>query len=150
MKNSAGEHNAVTDGVLADLFWKLRLRMASRNGVALDIHRLRKESQYRDDSLARATASGDPEPAALADRIRQRPAQLRDPEGAATPSRPGGRRAGLAIAAGVVALAAAAGLYFLGGNGEADPARVANTAPPAARAAPATEPDVPPRTLFRI
>lgn len=151
MKNSAGEHNAVTDGVLADLFWKLRLRMESRNGVALDIHRLRKESQYRDDSLARATASGDPELAALADSIRQRLAQLRDPEGAATPSRPGGRRAGLAIAAGVIALAAAAGLYFLGGgNGEVSPAPVASTAPPAARAAPAAKPDAPPRTLFRI
>ena len=56
MKNSADEHSAVTDGVLADLFWKLRLRREYRDGVTLDIHRLRKDASYREASLAEAQA----------------------------------------------------------------------------------------------
>ena len=146
MKNSADEHSAVTDGVLADLFWKLRLRREYRDGVTLDIHRLRKDASYREASLAEAAGSGDAELAALADSIRQRLAQLRGPDGA--PPRSASRRAGVAIALGLVALVAGAGLYFVTG-GDGKPAPLTNT-PQDNRAAPATQPEAPARTLFRI
>jgi len=147
------EKKALTDGVIADLLWKLRLRLEAEGHRDIDTQRLRKESSYREHWLALAAASSDSELNGLEKAIRNRLLELLNDDAPLAPSPADGNRklAWLGVAA--LLLVAAGGLFFA--LGTPAPAPVAATPAASAPPPPSADKDQPaaprdPRTLFRI
>lgn len=154
MKNTNPEQKVLTDGILADLFWKLRLQMESHNGTTLDIHRLRKDIAYRESALIQAVSSGNRELNALAAAIRQRFAQLSNnsfhSDHDSTPKSRFGAPA-VAGAAVVVMLLVITGFFLFQSKPETPPAASLAAASAQARSTDSkAAPAAAPRTLFRI
>lgn len=141
------EKNALSDGTLADLFWKLRLRLTAEGKENIDIHQLRKDAAYREQWLKEADASADPELNSLATAIRQRLKEI-DTGVATELPQTAGKTNKFAIIGAAAAIVAAVGLYFALGTSPkpAAPVVAASSPAPQADATPAT----PARTLFRI
>lgn len=149
------EKKALTDGVLANLFWKLRLRLEADGNQGIDIHRLRKEREYRDHWLNHAAAAADDELKSLSTAINKRIQQLdSDDDSPMNQEQPRNQRKLLWLGAAALLLITA-GLLFLFVT--PTPAPTVHT--PAAIAPPATaldkKPDqpvvqAPTQTLFRI
>lgn len=152
MNTTKTEQKAITDGILADLFWKLRLQMESHNGTTLDIHRLRKDTQYRDSALSEATASGDRELKALATAIRQRLVQLSsDSTRSERDSAPASRFAALAAAGAAVVVLIVAVFFLLPLNPDSAPEMPLTSSAAKSRSSDdKANPVAAPRTLFRI
>jgi phosphate transport system substrate-binding protein len=76
MNQSRNKSHLTNDAILADLLWKLRLRVLAYNGESIDIRELRKDANYRNKWLDIASSCGDMELERLAQSIRQRVAFL--------------------------------------------------------------------------
>ncbi|MFA5631828.1 MAG: phosphate ABC transporter substrate-binding/OmpA family protein [Porticoccaceae bacterium] len=136
------------DAALADLFWKLRLRLEAEDGKSPDMHRLRRDAEYREQCLVRAESSGDPETRDLAAAIRKRLAESRASrdEAARPPKR---RRNLLWLGSAAVVLVAAGAFFFTAMTPDAPSSQTASAATQA-RKAPAPSTPQPAQVLFRI
>ena len=164
-----GNTAARTDSILADLLWKLRLRLEAEGQQSIDIQQLRKDADYRNQCLEQAETSGNAALMSLAQAVRKRTRELNgQADGSVAGNADKGGRTRLAIAAAAVCLAVTIGaFFFLNGS---EPAPTASGNPPVSATNPqpilqntsqntsvpqpktdgAPTPPKPPRTLFRM
>lgn len=149
------DKNALTDGVIADLLWKLRLRLDAEGKENIDIHQLRKDATYRERWLAHAAISSDPELKNLSAAIRQRLLELSGEGGEKSPvsggatKKTGNRKLYWLGAAALVV--AAAGIFFFTGSAPTPGVPSPAAAVPAAqKSTVAGNAGQPARTLFRL
>ena len=138
---------ALTDGVIADLFWKLRLRLEAEGQQAIDIHQLRKDTDYREQWLDFAAASDNQELNSLSAAIRQR---LRELDQTGDGKNVTGSKNKYAYwLAGAAAVLAAIGMFIFSATPQPTAVPVTATAAPERAETPAKT-SKPAQTLFRI
>jgi len=142
------EQKALTDGVLADLFWKLRLRLEAEGQQDIDIHQLRKDAAYREKWLRHAAAADNQELNSLSAAIRQRLKELNQTIGEENAASSKNKYA--YWLAGAAAVLAAIGIFVFSGASPQPAAVPVAATPVSKRAEIPQETSKPAQTLFRI